>query len=281
MTERSTSKTALSVAALRAVHHLVDGEPKILDDPVAARLLDDNVLQAIQSGAAGADAPAVRALRSHVILRSRYAEDRLVAAVRRGVRQCVILGAGFDTFAYRQPDWATGLRIFEVDQPSTQDEKRRRLRRGGVTIPGNVEFVAIDFEAVSLREGLLSSALDFAAPTFFSCLGVLVYLTAETVDALFAFVAGFPPGSEIAFTFSAPQSSPSPLAARAAAVGEPWRSEIEPRALERKLAALGFGEIVLLDPATAEGAYFPAARSDGLAAPQRTSIGAAIVRGAD
>lgn len=279
MTERSPSQTALSVATLRAVHQIVDAEPRILDDPVAARLLDANVHLAIRAGLARVDAPETRALRSHVVLRSRFSEDRLAEAVRRGVSQCVILGAGFDTFAYRQPDWAKALRIFEVDQPATQSEKRRRLQRGGVPIPANLEFVAIDFEAASLREGLQASTLDFAAPAFFSCLGVLVYLTAEAVDAIFQLVAGFPSSSEIAFTFSAPQPSSSPMAARAAAVGEPWLSEIEPEALERKLAGLGFAETVFLDPATAERTYFPAARSDGLAAPRRFSIGAAIVGG--
>jgi methyltransferase (TIGR00027 family) len=97
-------------------------------------------------------------------------EERMREAVQRGVRQSVILGAGFDTFAYRQPDWARGLRIYEVDHRGTQREKRQRLERAGIPIPGNLEFVAVDFESVSLCEGLRGSSLDFSQPTFFSCL---------------------------------------------------------------------------------------------------------------
>jgi len=275
--ERGPSRTALGIAAHRAVHQLVDGQPRILDDPIAARLLDQPMLDAILSRADAIQSEAARALRSHVILRSRYAEDRLAEAARRGVGQCVILGAGFDTFAYRQPGWAKRLRIFEVDHQASQDEKRRRLDRAGVPIPGNVEFVAIDFETVSLRDGLRASTLDFAGPTFFSCLGVLVYLTAEATDAIFELVARFPAGSEIAFTFSAPRASPSAVALSAAAAGEPWLSAIEPVALERKLLDFGFSAVSFLEPKEAKTAYFPQARLDGLTAPGRISIGAAIV----
>ena len=277
MTQRGASKTALSVAALRAAHQLVDDEPKILDDPVAARLLDANIVEVLRAAGGGVEAPAVRALRSRVVLRSRYSEDRLAEAVRRGVRQCVILGAGLDTFAYRQPDWAAGLRVFEVDHQASQDDKRTRLRRGGVAIPPNLEFVAIDFETVSLRDGLLASALDFSQPAFFSCLGVLVYLTTEAVDAIFELVAGFPPGSEIAFTFPPPGATRSAMAERTGQAGEPWRFEIDVEGLERKLGALGFSEVDFLSPQYAGKAYFPEARADGLSAPRQTSIAAAIV----
>src|SRR5271157_5401130 len=141
--QRNFSRTALGVAALRAVHQLLDGEPKILDDPIAARLLSADVLQQIQSNPARIHEPPDRGLRSHVVLRSRYAEERMAEAVQRGVRQCVILGAGFDTFAYRQPDWARSLRIYEVDHCATQAEKRQRLQAAGIPIPANLEFVAV------------------------------------------------------------------------------------------------------------------------------------------
>src|SRR5262252_8711510 len=72
-----------------------------------------------------------------------------------------------------------------------------------------LEFVAIDFESVSLQDGLRASKLDFSQPTFFSCLGVMVYLTREAVNAIFALVAGFPADSEIVFTFSTPDAAVS------------------------------------------------------------------------
>ncbi len=276
MPQRNSSRTALGVAALRAVHQLSDGEPKILDDPVAARLLDADVLRQIRSGTGRAQEPWARRLRSHVVLRSRYAEERMAEAVQRGVRQCVILGAGFDTFAYRQPDWARELRIYEIDHSATQGEKRERLRAAGISLPSNLELVAIDFESVSLREGLRASSLKFSEPAFFSCLGVLVYLAREAVDAVFQLVAGFPAGSEFVFTFSAPELAESDLAERAGALGEPWRTHFEAETLERELRALGFSAISFLSLEEAERKYFQG-RSDGLAAPQRGGIAAAVV----
>ena len=277
---RHASRTALGVAALRAVHQLMDGAPKILDDPIAALLLDDDGRHMLEANAARVHEPDIVALRSRVVLRSRFAEERMAEAVRRGVCQCVILGAGFDTFAYRQPDWARRLRIYEVDHHATQTEKRRRLQKAGVLMPTNLEFVAIDFESVSLRDGLRASSLDFSEPTFFSCLGVLVYLTREAVDAIFALVGGFPVGSEIVFTFSQQDAAISSLADKVKLLGEPWRTHFEPDAMMRDLRALGFLEISFLTTDEAEQAYFQG-RNDGLHAPRSAGIAAAVVGKAD
>ena len=126
MTEpaRAASRTALGVAALRAAHLLLDARPSLLDDPVSGVLLAPWALEAIRQHPKRFQTPGARALRTHVLLRSRYAEDRLEAAFACGVRQLVVLGAGFDTFAYRQPAWAGNLTIFEVDQPASQGHKR-------------------------------------------------------------------------------------------------------------------------------------------------------------
>jgi methyltransferase (TIGR00027 family) len=254
----------------------LDGQPKILDDPIAAVLLDDEFDQQITAYHDRAREPWIMELRSQVVLRSRFAEDRLADAVRRGARQCVILGAGLDTFAYRQPDWAHTLRIFEVDHHGTQEEKRRRLARAGISPPANLEYVAIDFETTSLREGLQRSSLDFSTPTFFSCLGVLVYLTRDAVDAIFELVAGFPQGSEIAFTFSTPDRAVSNLADRVSSLGEPWQTHFNPEEIIRNLAALGFREISMLNTGEAERTLFQG-RGDGLHAPRRGGIAAAVV----
>ena len=275
-TLRHASKTALGVAALRAVHQIMDGEPKILDDPIAVLLLDDDGRQMLEAKPARIHEPDVVAMRSRVVLRSRFAEERMAEAVRRGVCQCVILGAGFDTFAYRQPDWARRLRIYEVDHHATQTEKRRRLQEAGVPLPSNLEFVAIDFESVSLHDGLRTSSLDFSQPTFFSCLGVMVYLTREAVNAIFELVAGFPADSEIVFTLSTPDAAVSSWADKAKSLGEPWRTHFEPDALMRDLHAFGFSPISLLTADAAEQGYFQG-RNDGLHAPHNTNIVAAVV----
>jgi methyltransferase (TIGR00027 family) len=274
--QRSASRTALGVAMTRAFHQLLDGEPKILDDPVAAVLFGDELRRLI-AGQAGQPAdPALVGLRAHVVLRSRFTEDRLAEAVKRGVRQYVILGAGFDSFAFRQPDWAGDLRIFEVDHPATQAEKRRRLAQAGLSPPSNHEFVAIDFESTSLREGLRGSGLDFGQPTFFSCLGVMIYLTREAVDAIFALVAGFPVGSEIAFTYSTKDRAFSRLAERVSAMGEPFQTHFDPVQLDRDLRALGYSRIAFLSLDEADRLYFQG-RDDGLRPPLRAGIAAAVV----
>jgi O-methyltransferase involved in polyketide biosynthesis len=120
------------------------------------------------------------------------------------------------------------------------------------------------------------SSLDFARPTFFSCLGVLVYLTREAVDAVFRLVASFPAGSEIAFTFSSETTVVADLAQGARAVGEPWLTHFDPQAQRDDLRKLGFSQVTVLSPAEADRRYYQN-RSDGLPAPRRASIAAAIV----
>jgi O-methyltransferase involved in polyketide biosynthesis len=96
----------LGTAYLRAAHQLLEAKPLLFDDPVALPLLGPEALKLIQDTADNYRTPEMLALRAHVVLRSRFTEDRLAAAVSRGITQYVILGAGFDTFALRQPSWA-------------------------------------------------------------------------------------------------------------------------------------------------------------------------------
>src|SRR5262249_15993975 len=144
VTERAASTTALAVATLRAAHQLFDS-PRVLEDPVVLQLLDAEGITRIRENPDRFEIPQVRRLLKHVVMRSPIAEDRLAEAVARGVQQLIVLGAGFDTFAYRQPAWASALRIFEVDHPASREAKRTRLAAAGIEIPTNVEHVAIDF----------------------------------------------------------------------------------------------------------------------------------------
>ena len=268
------SKTALAVLGNRVIHQLLDDNPKILDDTVSVQLMGPLKLKMTREIAR---MPAHKNLRTHVVLRSRFTEDRLAEAVRRGVDQYVILGAGYDSFAYRQPHWARSLRIFEVDQRPTQRDKQRRLSAAGVIIPDNLKFVEIDFEHLSLEDGLRTSGLDFSRPTFFSCLGVLVYLTQEANDAVFRLVASFPSGSEIAFTFSSSTTIRTQFSEWAASMGEPWLSRVDGAALRVSLPELGFSELFLLGPDEARGLYLDAPRDDGLEPPRNATIATAIV----
>lgn len=274
MSERSASRTALSVAAMRAFHQTLDGVPKILDDPIAPRIVDAASIARVGA----ARNPWTEALRLHVLVRSRYAEDHLADAVRRGVRQFVSLGAGYDTFAYRQPAWASDLRIFEVDHPASQDAKRTRLERAHVALPPNLIFAPIDFERTVLSDGLRAAGFDTAQPAFFSWLGVMMYLDQAAIDSVFEYVARLPPGSEIAFSYARPGrwfAIESPIAMAAAAVGEPWKSRFTPDDLESRLRAHGFGHVEFLGAREANERYRP--MRSGLPPLQRVSIGAARV----
>jgi O-methyltransferase involved in polyketide biosynthesis len=146
-----------------------------------------------------------------------------------------------------------------------------------------LEFVSADFESGSLRGILLQSSLDFTAPAFFSCLGVLVYLAEDSVREIFQVTASFPKLSQIVFTFSQGNllsgdergSRPS-LAEGAAAVGEPWRSYHDPDALRRELFEIGFSQISFLLPQQAKDRYYQD-RRDGLPPPRRVTIARAVV----
>ena len=139
---------------LRAAHQFMDAEPRILDDPVITRILGPTVEERIREQFERFESAPARALRSHIVLRSRLAEDALHEAIARGCRQFILLGAGLDTFAYRQPEWARALRIVEVDHPASQAHKQSMLQRAGVTIPDNVVYASVDFEHETLADGL-------------------------------------------------------------------------------------------------------------------------------
>ncbi len=276
------SKTALGVAARRAVHQLIDDTPKILDDPVVVQLLESSYLDQTLSDPDQVQTRAAQALRAHVVIRARFAEDRLAKAVERGVQQYVILGAGLDTFAYRQPDWAHALRIFEVDQPASQQDKRARLQAANISLPANVELVPIDFETTSISEGLAANGFDPTRPTFVSWLGVMMYLTQEAIDAIFKFVVALPQCSEIVFTFAPPPTGEAKdrvyaaLIERAANVGEPWITLITPEELAQYLSTLGFAQVFIPTP-TEISARYTANRTDGLRTSARSTLASAII----
>jgi methyltransferase (TIGR00027 family) len=115
------SDTAIFTALQRAAHQIIDDPPRILDDPIAVGLSPGSSEEAIRRNEAELRRPTIKVLRSIFVFRSRFAEDSLRDAVAAGVRQLVVLGAGFDTFAYRQPPWARALRIFDIDHPASQD----------------------------------------------------------------------------------------------------------------------------------------------------------------
>jgi methyltransferase (TIGR00027 family) len=219
-----------------------------------------------------------------MVVRSRYAEDCLADAVANGARQYLVLGAGLDTFAYRQPPWTQDLRIFEVDHPSSQLLKLARLEEVGISAPPNLTFVPADFESASLNEALQRSGFDFATPTFCSWLGVTMYLTDEAIDETLDVLRRLPAGSEVVLTFNLPpEALPADdakgvrnMMTGVAASGEPWISLYRPEAMIAKLLGLGFSKAVPFSPAQANARYC-AGRRDGLWMPEHLHLMRAVV----
>jgi methyltransferase (TIGR00027 family) len=273
MEAHKASDTAALTAMLRAAHQLVDDEPKIVDDPIAIVLVDDVAREQIAASPATLRSPSLAIPRAGVLLRSRYAEELLADAVAQGVGQFVILGAGLDTFAFRQPAFARSLQIYEVDHPATQVWKRERLAGAGVTAPNNLRFAPIDFEQQTLTAGLRNAGFDASKPAFFSWLGVTQYLTLPAIDATLRVVAALPSPSTIVLSFMLPDSDvPFEEAAVARAVaddaartGEPWLTRIRPQDLAVRLIQIGFRKVIHLRPEEANTRYFTG-RRDGLQA---------------
>ena len=210
-----------------------------------------------------------RDFRAYMAARSRFVEDHLADAVARGVTQYVILGAGLDTFAYRNP--FPSLRVFEVDFPATQEWKRDLLQRAGIPVPGSLTFVALDFEHKALAAGLAEAGFNQRAPAYFGWLGVAPYLTMEAFFTTVADVVRLPVGSAITFDYVFPPQTLSPerrvifdrLAQRVSAAGEPFRLFFTPEQLEREIRVLGFRRIEQADTERLNELYFRD-RADGL-----------------
>jgi methyltransferase (TIGR00027 family) len=229
------SFSALTAAAARAAHLLVDGEPTIFADTLAAALLGDRAEELIAYHRLHGTHPVLMGARVQATCRSRYAEDALARAAGAGVTQYVVLGAGLDSFAYRGGP-ARRVRVFEVDHPASQRVKRASLAAAGIEVPDSVRYVPADLAADPLGRCLAAAGFDAAAPAVVSWLGVTMYLSAEAVEQTLAAVAGLAPGTELIADYLLPEDARDEagalygaLVARASAEhGEPWRSCFTP-----------------------------------------------------
>ena len=267
MQEGKFSRTAQRVAIRRAAHQVLD-HPKVLDDPLALRIIGMEAAEELRSNPKE-DHKFSRAFRAFMAARSRYAEDELARAVERGVSQYVILGAGLDTFGYRNghPE----LRVFEVDHPATQEWKREQLQAASISIPQSVTLVPVNFERQTLADGLGSCGFDANAAAFFSWLGVTPYLTHEACMATLNFIARMPAGSGVVFDFAidpkllnaGQREALDALSARVARYGEPFQLFFDPAKLQKELKSLGFLRTEFLQGEQINARYFKD-RKDGL-----------------
>jgi methyltransferase (TIGR00027 family) len=270
MIEARPSRTALRVAMHRAAHQIFD-QPRLLDDPLAIRMIGPDAAAQLDTGDSRHREQVARNLRAFMAARSRYAEDELAPAIARGATQYVILGAGLDTFAYRNPYGDEALRVFEVDYPATQEWKRGQLAAARIPIPASVTYAPVDFERQTLSDGLQAAGFDSLRATFFSWLGVKMYLTEDAVMSTFGFIVSTPRGGGVAFDYAVNRSSLNlagqvaldALSARVAAAGEPFRTFFEPSALAAQLRRMGFRSVEDLTAEDINSRYFKD-RADGL-----------------
>jgi methyltransferase (TIGR00027 family) len=251
----------------RAAHQIYDAQPLVFNDPVAVPILGEEYLPEVHKTQTKLGKPFSAALRAFLVARSRYAEDSLALAVGQGVGQYVLLGAGLDTFGYRNP--YSKLRVFEVDHPATQQWKRELLERSRIPIAPSLTFVPVDFEHQTLAEQLLAAGFDPTAPAFFAWLGVVPYLTLEAFRSTVRYIAARPAESGLVFDYGQPRSALSrleqlahdSLAARVQLAGEPFRLFFTPREAAGELTA--FYNLEDLGSAEINARYF-ADRTDNL-----------------
>jgi methyltransferase (TIGR00027 family) len=262
MEKLAASRTALATALMRAAHTRLDPHP-LIDDSWGDRLVPESAKRAMASSNEMLDEALMRSRSyANVITRTRYAEDALKAGVLRGVRQYVLIGAGFDSFSLRLPKFAANLQIFEIDFPATQRLKLEQIDACGVALPDSVHFIAADLSQQSVAAALARSAFETNRLSFFSWLGVTMYLTREANLATLKSIASCSPaGSEVVFTyldgrvFQAQSESFRELEQRVAAAGEPFLSGFIPAELAANLAACGLDLVEDLNGSEAAARY--------------------------
>ena len=308
MKDHEVSNSALLLGYLRG-YHAANDNPRIFDDSLANRLFSEqehatyarrlapNLLAvALYDLAFALTWPDLATVRTKVIRdvspmslgvsRARYTEETLEQALRTGVRQYVILGAGLDTFAFRRPELEGRLDVFEVDHPATQASKRQRIVQAGWEQPGHLHFIPLDFRREGLAAALGDSSFDRRAPSFFSWLGCTYYLTEEDVFATLNAIAELaPPGSTVVFDYLSSEAFPLESSTKRLRFtarynrrrGEPMISGLDPASLQADLDRSGFRLEESLNPATIDDRYFQG-RRDGLHAYDHMHFAKAIVK---
>jgi methyltransferase (TIGR00027 family) len=276
MDDAAASSTALVTSLMRALHSKLNPHP-LIDDRWG-----DVLVPEAQRNRFNQDSLLRSPAFPNVITRTRYAEDALQAAVAHGVRQYVLVGAGFDSFCLRRPKFAEHVAVFEIDHPATQNLKMRRMRACGISLPDFVHFIAADLAKLSVAEALATSSFDTRQQAFFSWLGVTMYLTrAANLATMRSIALCSPPGSELAFTYmdAARLRSPTPafqeMQLRVTAMGEPFMSGFDPDTLAEEIAQCGLDLIEDLSGSQAVARY---GRSDDASLSRPSSSHVALAR---
>ena len=263
----------LYAASQRAAHQILDNNPKIFEDLLALRIIGGEAESKLRRSPAQFQNRVERTVRARQLVRYRYAEDELARSIQRGIRQYIILGAGLDTFAYR--NCFPVLQVFEVDHPATQAWKRSCLEKAAIPIPACVTYVSVDFERQMMIDALGQSGFKSNELTFISWLGVVRYLSPEAfISVLTSIVSSMRPGSEVVFDFG---SAPTLLQRLREMPHRPignWTFKKDafrptyhdPASLKSDLKRIGFADVQLFGPTELNDRYCNG-RTDGLRVP--------------
>ena len=311
MKENQVSYTARWCAFTHA-YHVMNDNPKVFDDYLAPQMLTDGdrlehdqsldllmtVLRRIDPARASSFPDRQSAVKwivqgmypsSLILSRARYTEDKLGEAIKQGTCQYVILGAGLDTFVFRHPELLDRLHVFEVDYPSMQAFKRRRLAELGWQVPANLHFVPVDFTQANLMEALRNSSFNPRALALFSWLGVTYYLKREEVFATLRAISETTlAGRMIVFDYLDPDIFMPHLVALRVRVmltgahrqGEPMKCALDPDELASNLAPLHLRLNEDVGPSEVQQTYFQG-RADAHYACEHAHIACAVVESRD
>lgn len=256
MKDNKSSSTAWGVAMARAAHVKYDPPPHVFDDSLALELIDPDIQKMVSMFAPSDRVPKdVYRNRPYLAFRQRYQEECLLKAYEEGARQFIILGAGVDSYAFRQQVRLADLTIFEVDFPATQKEKQQRIASLGWQSPQNLVFAPCDFECDNLANALTKVGFDSTVPSYFAWMGVTIYLEPNTVFETLKKVRSLCAAGSIAFEYAPPyeELSGGDKACRDYSLAqenrktEPFLSYFSLPEINSKLLELGYTRIEPLD----------------------------------
>lgn len=247
--EKGPGHTATLAAVGRAIHS--QGDRPLLTDQLALGLAGEAGTTLLAQLAAQLPGASRQSFGLAFAIRARFVEDAVEVALRDGLDQYVILGAGLDSFAYRRPDLSGRLAIFEVDRAASQAWKRRRLHEMGVAIPLSVTYVPQDLTGSGLRKSLIDARFDPARPAVVSAIALTQYLAPPAIEDMLQLVASFAAGSRLVITYVVPETELSELAAaglkwtmsQAEERGETFLSLFRPVEFEELIHRSGFSRV--------------------------------------
>jgi methyltransferase (TIGR00027 family) len=277
MKDKQRDSTARATAAIRAMHLLYD-QPVVFNDPYALQFTHPAFRRICRSRffpwllRRRFISEMLQPISAQVLSRAKYSEEKLEQAVSKGISQYVIIGAGFDSFCIRRPDFSSCLRIYEIDHPTTQQIKQKRLMEILESSLSEVEFFAVDLEKQTIADALSGSSFSKDEKAFFSWLGTVPYLSEDAVFNLLRHLASFAAnGSEIVFDYLIPThlmtQEERRVLGRAMRMierwGEPVKSFFKPNTFPGKISHLGYTIFDNQSPAEQNKKYF-FDRSDNL-----------------